>query len=45
MFYSFFFFKYFFGNSFVVNKHNQTPTEIINKQDVTIYLTYIKRFK
>ena len=25
-----------------MNKQNQKPTEIFNKQDVTIYLTYIK---
>ena len=27
---------------FVMNKHNQKPTDIFNKQDVTVYLTDIK---
>ena len=26
----------------IINKHNQNPTEMFNKQDVTVYLTYIK---
>ena len=25
-----------------MNKHNQKPTDVFNKQDVTLYLTYIK---
>ena len=25
-----------------MNKHNQKPTDMFNKQDVTVYLTYIK---
>ena len=25
-----------------MNKHNQKPTEIFNKEDATVYLTYIK---
>ena len=25
-----------------MNKHNQKPTDVFNKQDVTVYLTYIK---
>ena len=28
-----------------MNKHNQKPKEMFNKQDVTVYLTYIKIFK
>ena len=28
-----------------MNKHNQKPIEMFNKQDVTVYLTYIKIFK
>ena len=28
-----------------MNKHNQKPTDMFNKQDVTIYLTYIKILK
>ena len=29
----------------MVNKHNQKPTDMFNKQDVTAYLTYIKILK
>ena len=25
-----------------MNKHNQEPKDMFNKQDVTVYLTYIK---
>ena len=28
-----------------MNKHNQKPVDIINKQDVAVYLTYIKILK
>ena len=28
-----------------MNKHNQTPTDMVNKQDVAAYLTYIKILK
>ena len=28
-----------------MNKHNQKPTEMFNKQDLTVYLTYIKILK
>ena len=28
-----------------MNKHNQKPTDMFNKQDVTVYLTYIKTLK
>ena len=28
-----------------MNKHNQKPTDMFNKQDVTAYLTYIKILK
>ena len=28
-----------------MNKYNQKPTDMFNKQDVTIYLTYIKILK
>ena len=28
-----------------MNKHNQKPTDMFNKLDVTIYLTYIKILK
>ena len=28
-----------------MNKHNQKPTEMFNKQDVTVYSRYIKIFK
>ena len=26
----------------MMNKHSQKPTDMFNKQDVTVYLTYIK---
>ena len=29
----------------VISKHNQKPTDIFNKQNVTVYLTYIKTLK
>ena len=29
----------------IMNKHNQKPTDMFNKQDVTVYLTYIKILK
>ena len=43
----FFFFKKisFWENSFIMNKHNQKPTGMFNKQNVTAYLTFIKRLK
>ena len=28
-----------------MNKHNQNPTDMFNKQDVTVYLTYMKILK
>ena len=28
-----------------MNKHNQKPTDMFNKQDVTVFLTYIKILK
>ena len=28
-----------------MNKHNQKPTDMFSKQDVTVYLTYIKKIK
>ena len=28
-----------------MNKNNQMPTDMFNKQDVSAYLTYIKRLK
>ena len=28
-----------------MNKHNEKPTVMINKYDVTVYLTYIKILK
>ena len=28
-----------------MNKHNQKPTDMLDKQDVTIYLIYIKILK
>ena len=28
-----------------MNRHNQKPTDMFNKQDVTVYLTYIKILK
>ena len=35
----------FWEYSFIMNKHNQKPREMFNKQDVTVYLTYIKLLK
>ena len=34
--------KYFWGYSFIMNKYKQKPTDMFNKQDITVYLTYIK---
>ena len=28
----------------IMNKHNQKPIDMFNKQDVTVYLTYSKIF-
>ena len=28
-----------------MNKHNQKPTDMLNKQGVTVYLTYVKILK
>ena len=28
-----------------MNKHNQKPTDMFNKQDISVYLTYIKILK
>ena len=28
----------------IMNKHNQKPMDMFNKQDVTVYLTYSKIF-
>ena len=28
-----------------MNKHNQKPTDMFNKQDVIVYLTYIRILK
>ena len=28
-----------------MNKHNQKPTDMFNKQDVTVCLTYVKILK
>ena len=30
---------------YIFQKHNQKPTDMFNKQDVTVYLTYIKILK
>ena len=30
---------------FIMNKHNQKPIDLFNKQDVTVYLTYIEILK
>ena len=30
---------------FVMNKHNQKPIEMFNKQDVIVYLSYIEILK
>ena len=35
----------FWEYSFIMNKHNQKPRDMFNKQDVTVYLTYIKLLK
>ena len=35
----------FWEYSFIMNKHNQKPTDMFNKQDVTTYLTYTKILK
>ena len=35
----------FLQKSFIMNKHNQKPTDMFNKQDATVYLTYIKILK
>ena len=35
----------FLKYSFITNKNNQKPTDLFNKQDVTVYLTYIKILK
>ena len=35
----------FWEYSFIMSKHNQKPREMFNKQDVTVYLTYIKLLK
>ena len=32
----------FWEYSSIMNKHNQEPTDVLNKQDVIVYLTYIK---
>ena len=32
----------FWEYSSIMNKHNQQPTDVLNKQDVIVYLTYIK---
>ena len=32
-------------HSFIMNKHNQKPTNLFSKQDVTVYLTYIKKLE
>ena len=35
----------FWEYSFTMNKHNQKSSDMFKKQDVTIYLTYIKTLK
>ena len=35
----------FWEYSFIMNKRNQRPADMFNKQDVTVYLTYIKTLK
>ena len=35
----------FWEYSFIMNKHNQKPTDTFNKQYVTLYLTHIKILK
>ena len=32
----------FWEYSSIMNKHNQEPTDVLNKQDVIVYLTYTK---
>ena len=32
----------FWEYSSIMNKHNQQPTDVLNKQDVIVYLTYTK---
>ena len=32
-------------NDFIMNKHNQKTKDMFNKQDATVYLTYIKILK
>ena len=32
-------------NDFIMNKHNQKPKDMFNKQDATVYLTCIKILK
>ena len=38
---------FFWDYSFIMNKLNQKPTDIFNKQDITVYFVYqnIKRLK
>ena len=36
---------YFWEYGFIIYKHNRKPTDIFNKQDMTVYLTYIKILK
>ena len=36
---------HFWEYSFIMNKYNQKPTDIFNKQDLTVYLKYIKILK
>ena len=38
-------FENIFLGSFIMNKNNQMPTGMFNKQDVSAYLTYIKKLK
>ena len=33
-----------YNKTFIMNKNNQKPTDMFDKQDLTVYLTYIKRF-
>ena len=35
----------FWECSFITNTHNQKPIDTFNKQDVTVYLTYINILK
>ena len=32
-------------HSFIMNKNNQKPINLFSKQDVTVYLTYIKKLE